>query len=302
MTKGLLRVALAVAVSAGSVQAQYLVPRQTSYAMTAAERANLQLVHDWWRDIMLGGNLDIASHYMPADFISRNPNVAAGRDAFIDVLRTRPSLLQNQGQRGEPEVQFAKNDYVFLMWASFIIDPKEPAKIYKYNTLDLFRIADGKVVEHWDGAHKSVNGDFGAKGQGGGTYHSSTNLSPREQETRRLGVVEFKDILQYGQTDLAMKVMAPGYMQHNVNVPGGRDAFVKNFSSRPKLPVKDEWVTPPTLELISGNFYLKFDQRLEPDPTNKARQTVFYRFDMIRVDDGLIQEHWDVAFTNAIPR
>ena len=32
----------------------------------------------------------------------------------------------------------------------------------------------------------------------------------------------------------------------------------------------------------------------------KAKKTVFYRFDMVRVDDGLIQEHWDVAFPNGI--
>ena len=161
---------------------------------------------------------------MPADFISRNPNIAAGRDAFIQVLRTNPTLLQNHRQR-VPEVEFAKNDYVFLMWANFIIDPMEPAKIYKFNTLDLFRIADGKIVEHRDGAHKSAEGDFGAKGQGGGVYNSSTKLTPKEQETRRLGMVEFKDILQYGHTELALQAMAPGYMQHNVNVPGGRDNF-----------------------------------------------------------------------------
>ena len=299
MKNSLIAVVL-LALGVRQASAQYPVPQQTSYAMNVAERANLQLVHDWWRDIMLGGNLDIASHYMPADFISRNPNVAAGRDAFVQVLRTRPSLLQNHALHGVPEVQFGKNDYVFLMWANFIIDPKEPAKIFKYNTIDLFRIADGKIVEHWDGAHKSLEGDFGAKGQGGGVYVSSTNLTPKEQETRRLGMVEFRDILQYGHTELALQFMAPGYMQHNVNVPGGRDNFIKNFSTRPKLTIEDKWVTPPTLELITGNFYLKFDQRLEPDPTNKAKQTVFYRFDMVRVDEGLIQEHWDVAFPNGI--
>ena len=288
-------------VGTGSTSAQYPVPQQTSYAMNAAEKANLQLVHDWWRDIMQGGNLDIASHYMPANFVSWNPNIASGRDALIQVLRTRPALLQNHGQR-VPEVQFAKNEYVFLMWAKFVIDPIQPAHIFKYNTLDLFRIADGKIVEHWDGANKIVETDMGAKGQGGGVFKSSTNLSAREQETRRLGVVEFKDILQYGHTDLALKVMAPGYMQHNPNVPGGRDNFIKNFSSRPKMPIADAWITPPTLELISGNFYLKFDQRTEPDPGNKARMTAYYRFDMVRVDDGLIQEHWDVAFPNTIKR
>ena len=296
MKRILLLAALAAMAGAGSSAAQYPVPQQTSYAMNAAERTNLQLVHDWWRDIMRGANRDIATHYMPADFISRNPNVGSGRDAFMQVLKTSPQLLQNQQQR-VPEVQFAKNEYVFLMWANFVIDPKEPAKIFKFNTLDLFRIADGKIVEHWDGARKAVETDFGAKSKGGGVYKHSTNLSAREQETRRLGVVEFKDILQYGHTDLAMKVMAPGYMQHNPNVPGGRDNFIKNFSSRERIPLADAWRQPPTLELISGNFYLKFDERFEgPD----GRQTAYYRFDMVRVDDGLIQEHWDVAFPSGI--
>ncbi|MGE0446721.1 MAG: ester cyclase [Vicinamibacterales bacterium] len=279
--------------------AQYAVPQQTSYAMNPAERQNLQLVHDWWRDIMLRGNLDIASHYMPENFMSRNPNVAAGREAFVQALKTAPHLLQNSSLRGAPEVEFAKNEYVFLMWANFIIDPKEPAKIFKYNTLDLFRIEDGKIVEHWDGARKSVPNDFGAKSKGGGTYRNSTNLSPREQETRRLGIIEFKDILQYGHTELAMTAMAPGYMQHNVNVPGGRDAFIKNFSNREKRTLADAWITPPTLELVTGNFYLKFDERMEGP---EGRQTAYYRFDMVRVDDGLIQEHWDVAFPNGIQR
>lgn len=296
MKKTLMLAVLVVFAGVGSAFAQYHVPRQTSYAMNAEERANLQLVHDWWRDIMQGGNLDIASHYMPVDFVSRNPNVPAGRDGFVQALRTRPMLLQNRGQM-VPEVEFARNEYVFLMWANFVIDPIEPAHIFKYNTMDLFRIADGKVVEHWDGARKVVDTDFGQKGKGGGVYHSSTTLSEKEQETRKLGMVEFKDILQYGHTELALTAMAPGYMQHNPNVPGGRDNFIKNFSSREKLPMADAWRQPPTLELISGNFYLKFDERMEGEA---GRQTAYYRFDMVRVDDGLIQEHWDVAFPSNI--
>ena len=128
MKKSLIAAVAILALSAVSASAQYPVPRQTSYAMTVAEKANLQIAHDFWRDIMLGGTLDIASHYMPADFISRNPNVAAGRDAFVKVLQERPSLFQNTARQraGTPEVEFAKNDYVFFMWANFVVNPIEP--------------------------------------------------------------------------------------------------------------------------------------------------------------------------------
>lgn len=282
-----------------SVFAQYPIPQQSpSMAMNAQERANLEFVHDFWRDIVNGGNLDIATHYMSPDFISRNPNVAAGRDAFIETLRSNPLLIQNRGQT-TPEVQIAKDEYVFFMWASFIVNPMEPAIVYKYNTLDLFRLEDGKIVEHWDGAHKVVDADFGAKGMGGGVYNSSTNLSAREQETLRIGQIEFKDILQFGHVELALEYFAPGYMQHNMNVPGGRDNFIDFFGSiREPRPLTGEWITPPTLELVSGNYYLKFDQRFEDAPS--GGQNVYYRFDMVRIDDGLIQEHWDVAFPRGV--
>lgn len=289
---------LVFSVFSAAVFAQYPIPQQSpSMAMNAEERANLEFVHDFWRDIVNGGNLDIATHYIPDGFISRNPNIGAGRDAFIDTLRTNPLLLQNRGQT-TPEVQIAKNEYVFFMWASFIVNPMEPAIIYKYNTLDLFRIQDGKIVEHWDGARKVVDADFGAKGMGGGVYNDSTNLSAREQETHRLGQIEFRDILQYGHAELAMEYFAPGYMQHNMNVPGGRDNFMDFFGGRESQPLTGEWVTPPTLELVSGNYYLKFDQRFEDAAS--GGQNVYYRFDMIRADDGLIQEHWDVAFPRGI--
>ena len=294
------RIILLIIFSVFSVTAfaQYPVPQQSpTMAMNEQERANLEFVQAFWRDIVNGGNLDIATNYMPADFISRNPNIAVGRDAFIETLRANPLLLQNRGLT-TPEVIIAQNEYVFFMWASFIIDPMSAAIIYKYNTIDLFRLDDGKIVEHWDGARKVVNTDTGAKNRGGGIYNTPTNLTTREQETLRIGQVEFRDILQYGHAELALEYFAPGYMQHNMNVPGGLEGFMGFFGGRESQPLTGEWVTPPTLELVQGNFYLKFDQRFEDAAS--GGQNVYYRFDMVRVDDGLIQEHWDVAFPRGI--
>jgi predicted SnoaL-like aldol condensation-catalyzing enzyme len=280
------RIILLIVFSVFSVSAlaQYPVPQQSpTLAMNEQERANLEFVEAFWRDIVNGGNLDIATHYM--------------RDAFIETLRTNPSLVQNRGLT-TPEVILAQDEYVFFMWASFIINPMDAAIIYKYNTIDLFRVDGGKIVEHWDGAHKVLDTDVGAKNRGGGTYSTPSNFTAQEQETLRIGQIEFRDILQFGHAELALEYFAPGYMQHNMNVPGGLEGFMGFFGGRQSQPLTGEWITPPTLELVSGNYYLKFDQRFEDAPS--GGQNVYYRFDMVRVDDGLIQEHWDVAFPRGI--
>ncbi|MGD2168605.1 MAG: hypothetical protein PVF63_10910 [Gammaproteobacteria bacterium] len=106
------------------------------------------------------------------------------------------------------------------------------------------------------------------------------------------------------QTSCAMNADERVNMQHNRNVPGGRDRFMEFFGSRAReaRPLDDNWITPPTLELVSGNFHLRFDKRFEDAPGNSSHQSACYRFDLIRADDGVIQEQWDVAFPNQIER
>ena len=78
-------------------------------------------------------------------------------------------------------------------------------------------------------------------------------LTPQEKKNQDTAITEMKDILQYGHLELADKVMAPGYIQHNPNVPTGRDAFKGFFArfAKPE-PIKDEWKRKPALILTSG--------------------------------------------------
>ena len=52
------------------------------------------------------------------------------------------------------------------------------------------------------------------------------DFSPQEQKNLEIATVEFKDILQYGHVELAEKVMAPTYIQHNPQVADGKQAFI----------------------------------------------------------------------------
>jgi predicted SnoaL-like aldol condensation-catalyzing enzyme len=54
-----------------------------------------------------------------------------------------------------PAMSFAKGDYVVLIWERNGKDPVDPAKTYKWNDFDVFRVQNGKIAEHWDGAMKN---------------------------------------------------------------------------------------------------------------------------------------------------
>ena len=57
--------------------------------------------------------------------------------------------------------------------------------------------------------------------------------------TLALATEELKDMLQYGHLELADKTMDPGYIQHNPNVPQGRDGFKAFMSRRPGRTAAD---------------------------------------------------------------
>jgi predicted SnoaL-like aldol condensation-catalyzing enzyme len=127
------------------------------------------------------------------------------------------------------------------------------------------------------------------------------NLTPGEQKNRQIAFVEFHDMLQYGHLELAEQYIAPGYIQHNPNVPQGRDGFVQYMSRvRKPEPIQVEWKTKPSLVITSGDLVLLMFDRAAPDPTDPSRKYTYNGFDMVRVDDGQIQEHWDAAKKNPL--
>jgi predicted SnoaL-like aldol condensation-catalyzing enzyme len=273
-----------------------------SSLMTPREQANLKFVLDWWREVLEGRHLDLAPRYQAENYIQHNINVPTGRDGFVKFFSARgqgpvnpiPTKLANP-----PVVQFAKGDFVALIWEREGKDPTDPSKTYKYNTYDLLRLQNGKVQEHWDYAIKVKGAPTGGAPDGIDYDSVKLTLSRQEQKNLEIATVEFKDILQYGHTELADKVMAPGYIQHNPNVPTGRAAFVEFFSKiRKPEPIKPEWKNKPTLTLVSGSYVFFMFKRVEKDPDDPNKTYPAYWFDMVRVDNGMIQEHWDAATKN----
>ncbi|MEQ1759728.1 MAG: nuclear transport factor 2 family protein [Vicinamibacterales bacterium] len=291
-------VLLALSVSASPASAQ-------TRTMTAQEQTNLKMVSDWWREVIQAGHVEFADKYMAEDYMQHNPNINTGRAAFVTIFGRRAPRDIPAALTPAPVIQFAKGDYVVFVWEREAKDPMGNA--YKYNFFDLVRVENGKVQEHWDSVFKATTAPAGQPvagivTQGLGPKPVKPRNTADEQKAEDIANIEFKDILQYGHLELADKLIAPGYIQHNPNVPTGRAGFVEFFKqfARPE-PIKAEWKDEPELIITNGNLVFYMMRRFSTEPSDASKAYKWNWFDMVRVENGMVAEHWDMAMKSQPP-
>jgi predicted SnoaL-like aldol condensation-catalyzing enzyme len=276
--------------------------------MSKQEKKNLDMVLEWWRVVIQGGHLDQAPKYQAEDYIQHNPNVNTGRDGFVAFFSkfSKPKNPIPDKLDNPPVVMGAKGDFVWLIFETESKDPRNPANTYHSNSFEMIRIQNGKVQEHWDSAMKmpgSGNINTGVSPKPPSEWNTG-KLSKQEEMTLALATEELKDMLQYGHLELADKTMDPGYIQHNPNVPQGRDGFKAFMSSIPgrrpedAKPIKAEWLNPPVLTLVDGPYSVMMWNRMAKDPDDPSKMYTWNHYDVVRMENGHIKEHWDEARIN----
>lgn len=131
---------------------------QSGAKMTKQEQANLKLVEDWWRTVLVGRHIDQMTKFADENMIQHNPNAPNGLEALRKLFGTRPPTAIPDKITPPPALELSQGDIVMIVFDHEAKDPADPSKTYHYNSFDAFRIKDGKIVEHWDGAQKAAPG------------------------------------------------------------------------------------------------------------------------------------------------
>ena len=117
--------------------------------------ANKRLAYDFFRVVLRGQQLDQAADFMAEDYIQHNPNAdtgLAGFVAYFEEFGGEPQPVEDELE-GLVAIQ-AEDDLVTLSFVREYEEPGAPDQTYTTTWFDMFRIADGKIVEHWDPATK----------------------------------------------------------------------------------------------------------------------------------------------------
>ena len=106
-------------------------------------KENKELVKNFVNDVLLGKNPNKITDYISTEkYLQHNPNVADGLEGL-------GKALEDLAKAGMP-MKFTKN-HMILGEGNFVLSVSEGEFMKKHVAFyDLFRIENGKIVEHWD--------------------------------------------------------------------------------------------------------------------------------------------------------
>lgn len=120
--------------------------------------------------------------------------------------------------------------------------------------------------------------------------------NPQLAANKKLVYDFWREVFEAGHMDLAPKYMAETYIQHNPNVVTGRAAFVEFFSKFKKPQAIADKVNAPIVSITAeGNLVTITFVRENKDPKDESKTYTTTWFDMFRIENGKIAEHWDCA-------
>lgn len=121
-----------------------------------SREAACALVQELMRLLVDPATAEQARPLITEAYLQHNPNIASGADAIIEwtqseeAERARTSMQPSK----DPPMFVHEDDKIVMILPRDLPDPHDPSKTYRTYWFDMWRIEDGKLAEHWDGALK----------------------------------------------------------------------------------------------------------------------------------------------------
>lgn len=233
-------------------------------------------------DTFATGDTEAAASLLDEGYIQHNLAYGTGRDAFIgsvEYLATAETKTTVNNIRS-----FEDGDYVFLQTVYNFAGAGDQV------AFDIFRFENGLIAEHWDNLASVAEANPSGHTQTDGTME----ISDLDQTEENRKVVEnfLYDVMQGNNLDKTPDYFdGDTYIQHNTAIADGVSGLNEALGALAAAGIEmiyDE----VHMVLADGDFVLAVSEG-----TYGGEPTSYY--DLWRVENGKIAEHWDVMETIA---
>lgn len=222
------------------------------------------------------GDKSVSAYINPDKYIQHNLSVEDGIEGYHAILEHAPK----SGFKAKVLRAFQDGDYVFSHSEYNLFGPKV--------AFDIFRFEHGKIVEHWSNMALITPPNPSGRTQ----LDGAMNIEDKEKTDANIAVVKnlMNDVFLNGQNEKIPTYINPEkYIQHNSDVADGLDglgAALEYFAKN------DMVMTYTKLHKVlgEGNFVLSTAE----GKFGKAPGDHVAYYDLFRLENGQIVEHWDV--------
>jgi len=221
--------------------------------------------------------------YFNQDYIQHNPNVPTGIEPIIGLLPT----LKEKGTTFKTHRVFQDGDFV-VMHNSF--SNAEPLGANEVVTFDIWKLENGKIAEHWDAVTPFVKETASGRSQIDGPVQV-TDLDKTEINKAIVKKLVDEVFIGGNTSNITDYISTEQYDQHNPMVSdglAGLTAAIEYLSSQNNM-----FKYHKVHKLLGEGSYVI----VQAEGEWNQKPHVFY--DLFRLKDGKVVEHWDVV--NEIP-
>jgi len=248
-------------------------------ASTASAASTKEIVANALNEVMVKKNMAVIDTYFAEPYIQHNQQVPTGLAAFKGLADQ--AIANNPAFKYKMIRLFADGDFAI---AHGIYEGFAKVPLVGF---DVFRVKDGKIVEHWDNLSPVVANNPSGHSQTDGPT-KATDLDKTEANKKL--VSEFVNALVTGDfAKLPGFFDGDNYVQHNSQIADGLSGLGAGLKALADAGITMR-ITKNHMIYGEGNFVLAVSEG-----EFGGKPTAFY--DLFRVQNGKIAEHWDVIST-----
>ncbi|CAL2090728.1 nuclear transport factor 2 family protein [Tenacibaculum sp. 190524A02b] len=227
-------------------------------------------------------NGNAITKYFDTNFKEHNPKKEDGIDGLKKAFENN---LKN-------EIQFKREVARVLVEGNLVFVHSRLVTIAKNETTseiigDIFKVVNGKIVEHWITEQIETHKDKTANGNsmidGEGNPEASITQENLVRNKKNLKVV-IEKVIGNAEYNLIPDFFGKTYIQHNPGIDNGVKALQAFLTSLGKLDVEIKQI------IAQGDLAVAFSHYKNPANKGLAIMDLF-RFDV----EGKVVEHWDVV-------